>query len=201
MGISCSYNDKRNKQGKERNQIKKKEINNIRKNDEKSIKDKSEISIIYNINHNNAINIFGLEFVKNNKYNCILIIDNKKYEIAEKYYINNYNNNILQIKLKKINSITNMSRMFDGCESLISLPDILKWNINNVTNMSGMFEGCKSLSSLPDISKWNTNNVTDMTYMFCECKSLSSLPDISKWSINKVTNMRYMFSGCKLLSS
>ena len=39
---------------------------------------------------------------------------------------------------------------------------------------------CKSLISLPDISKWNTKDVTDMSYMFYNCSSLSSLPDISK---------------------
>ena len=46
--------------------------------------------------------------------------------------------------------------------------------------MSYMFYGCKSLLSLPDISKWNTSSVDDMRRMFYGCKSLSSLPDISK---------------------
>jgi len=32
--------------------------------------------------------------------------------------------------------------------------------------MSNMFNGYESLSSLPDISKWNTINVTDMNHMF-----------------------------------
>ena len=104
----------------------------------------SEISIIYNINKKNEenddnIRIFGEEFVKNNKNKCKMIIDNKEYEISETYNIENYNDNILEIKLKLI---------------------------ENVTNMSGMFSECKSLSSLPDISKWNTNNVTNMSYMF-----------------------------------
>ena len=63
--------------------------------------------------------------------------------------------------------------------------------INNVINMSNMFLGCSSLLSLPDISKLNTNNVYDMNFMFNGCSSLSSLPDISKWNINNVTNMIY----------
>ena len=46
-----------------------------------------------------------------------------------------------------------MSFMFSGCKSLLSLPDISKWNTNKVTNMSNMFENCSSLSSLPNISK------------------------------------------------
>ena len=35
-----------------------------------------------------------------------------------------------------------------------------------VTNMNSMFSGCNSLISLPDLSKWNTSNVKDMTKMF-----------------------------------
>ena len=33
------------------------------------------------------INIFGFKFVNNNKNNCKLIIDNREYEITEKYNI------------------------------------------------------------------------------------------------------------------
>ena len=134
------------------------------------IEDLSYITIIYDINKNNKykdededededkdeeenefrdeINIFGSEFVENNKNKCKMIIDNKEYEITEEFNIENYNNNKLNIKLKGINNITNMSFMFWECNLLSSLPDISKWNTNNVTNMSNMFYGCSSLSSL-----------------------------------------------------
>jgi len=135
-------------------------------------KDISEINIIYDINKKdkyiendeNAINIFGGEFVKNNKNISKILIDDEEYEIKEQFYIKNYNKKILKIKLKGINNITNMIGMFCNCSSLSSLPDISKWNTINITNMSGMFCNCSSLSSLPDISKWNTINVTDMSY-------------------------------------
>ena len=113
-----------------------------------SEKDKSEINIIYNINEENNINIFGSEFVKNNKNICKMLIDNKKYEILEKYNVKSNNNNKLKIKLRVINNITNMSSMFYNCSSLSSLPDISKWNTNNVNDMKCMFYGCSSLSSL-----------------------------------------------------
>ena len=164
-----------------------------------------------------TIKIFGHEFVENNKNICKMIIDNEEYEIKEKFNINGYNNNILNIKLKGIDNVTNMCYMFDSCKSLsslpdiskwntnnvtnTSLPDISKWNTNNVTNMSYMFSGCKLLSSLPDILKWNTNNVTNMSNIFMNCSSLSSLPDISKWNTNNVINMSYMFNNCSSLSS
>ena len=73
-------------------------------------------NIVYNINEEDKkfenINIFGSEFVKYNKNICKMIIDNKEYEIKEKYNIENYNNNELKIKLKGIDNITNMSCMF-----------------------------------------------------------------------------------------
>ena len=102
-------------------------------------KDISEINIIYNIKEENNIRIFGSEFVKNNKNICKMIIDNKEYEITEKYNIKNNNNNKLKIILKGINNVTNINDMFYNCLSLLSLPDISKWNTNNVTNMSLMF--------------------------------------------------------------
>ena len=74
--------------------------------------------------------------------------------------------------------------------NLLSLPKI------TVTNMRDMFSGCKSLISIPDLSKWNTNNVKYMYRMFYECSSLISLPDLSKWNTNNVTRMEHMFYGC-----
>jgi len=49
--------------------------------------------------------------------------------------------------------------MFYGCNSLISLPDISKWNVSNVINMEYLFGKCYSLINLPDLSKWNISNV------------------------------------------
>ena len=52
-----------------------------------------------------------------------------------------------------------MSEIFFGCSSLLSIPDISKWNTSNVKNMSDIFSGCSSLSKLPDISKWDTHKL------------------------------------------
>jgi len=160
----------------------------------------SESSLKYKID-DKKIKLFGNEFVKNNKDNYYLIIDNKIINLCEYYNVKNEKINKLIVKLIQKNFIKNMSYMFRDCESLLSLPDISKWNTNNVTDMSYMFNNCRSLSSLPDISKWNTNNVTNMSNMFNNCRSLSSLPDISKWNTNKVRNMSYMFYYCRSLSS
>mgnify|MGYP002623697429 CR=1 FL=1 len=145
---------------------------------------------------------YYLIFINNNKNKCKIIYEEKEYEMKENWNIDDKpKNDILEIKLKRINNITDMSYMFNGCSNLSNLPDISKWNTNSVTNMSNIFNGCSNLLSLPDISKWNTKNVTNMSFMFNECSKISSLPDISKWNTNSVKNMSYMFNGCSNLSN
>ena len=184
---------------------------------------KNSLIIEYH-NNNSKIKILDNYFVKNNKDNCYMIIENKRYNIeeycpikvkAEKMKIKLIENRIIfnmsrmfsecsslpNISKWNTNNVFNMSYMFYNCSTLTSLPDISKWNTNNVTNMSYMFSNYSTLSSLPDISKWNTNNVIDMSYMFYNCSSLSSLPDISKWNTNNVNNMSYMLYICSLLLS
>lgn len=39
--------------------------------------------------------------------------------------------------------------MFYGCEDLISLPDINKWNLINVIEMNDMFTGCNKSLIIP----------------------------------------------------
>ena len=81
--------------------------------------DLSEIHIVYLINKEmhllekeDAINIFGKEFVKNNKNICSMIIDYKEYELSERFNFKNYNKNTLEIVLKGIDNITDMSLCF-----------------------------------------------------------------------------------------
>ena len=198
--ISLIYDGKKRfeDKNKSRNNNKDKEINKI-----KNKNNDNEITIIYKINKNDTkIKIFDIDFINNNKNKCKYIYKDKEFELEEYFNLSNYDKDEdeLEIGLKGINNITDMSSMFKFCSSLLSLPDISKWNTNKVTNMSSMFNFCLSLS-LPDISKWNTNNVKDMNSMFQYCSSLSSLPDISKWNTNKVINMNSMFGFCLSLES
>ena len=169
-----------------------------------------EINIIYKINKNDKnIQIFGTKFVNNNKDKCKIIYNGKEQELIDKINIEmlDKNDEILEVKLKILKNITDLSYMFGsegvsgGCKSIISLPDISNLNTSNTTNMSNMFHGCSSLKSLPDISTWNTSNVKDMSNMFFSCSSLISLPDISKWNVSNVKKMSQMFAYCRSLKS
>ena len=187
-----------------------------------------ELNIIYKVT-NKEVKLFNESFIKKNKNNCKLIINEKEQELKEKYNFGLFSSkkDTLKIKLKGITNIINAADMFDNCKSLLSLPDIDKWDTSNITNMAWMFSncsllslpniskwnisnvvntnhmfyGCSLLESLPDISEWDTSNVKDMSHLFRNCKKLSSLPDISKWNTSNVTNISYMFYGCSALSS
>jgi len=108
-------------------------------------------SIIYKkIGKSNKVKLFGKRFVKKNKSKIKLEIKGKEYQLIE--YFPDDTTEPLEVKIKGINKIKNTSSMFEGCNSLISLSGISKWNTAKVTNMSRIFSGCSSLTSLPVIS-------------------------------------------------
>ena len=163
-----------------------------------------EITLVYNVKNKKEIQLFGDTFVERYKGKCKIIINGVEQELKNIHYFGMFfgtNQEILEIKLKGIKNITNMSCMFYLCPSLILLSNIDKWDTSYIKDMSGMFYLCSSLTCLPDISKWNTSNVKNMTSMFSKCKSLVYLPDISKWDISNVKYMGWMFNECSSLKS
>ena len=94
--------------------------------------------------------------------------------------------------------VTDMSGMFSGCESLISL-DLSRFDTSKVTDMGGMFSSCWSLTAL-DLSRFDTSKVTTMGGMFNSCWSLTAL-DLSSFDTSHVTYMRSMFYRCYSLTA
>jgi len=189
------------------------EFQNIKTKNESIGKILNSMTIIYkidNVNKSyNKLRLFGEEFVKNNKDNCVIIKDEKTQELSEYITINDNmrKKGYLQIKLKENKTITNMSHMFcrgieeDDRMLLWKISDISKWNTKYVTDMSYLFCCCETLESLPDISSWDTSNVKDMSNMISYCGKLESLPDISKWDTSNVTGMSHMFANDLKLKS
>ena len=162
----------------------------------------NDITIVYNINKGeDKVKIFGSNFVKNNINNCKIIYQNREYELKEYFEDFSKSDSKLQIKLTEINNIQDTSYMFYECTSLISLPDIEKWNTEFITSMRCMFFGCSSIVSLPGISKFNMEYVENMSWMFSGCTSLTNLPDISKWKISNVYSLNGLFYKCESLLS
>ena len=161
---------------------------------------KNDIELIYQFNKDDDLKIiFGYNFVENNKDKCKIIYNNKIYKLNA-YFSKidpNNKNNLISLKLRGFNKVTNMREMFAECITLSNLPDISNLKTSNIKDniifrfcnyhydISYMFSNCFSLTSLPDISKWNINNVSNLGSIFSFCSYLSSLPDISKWNTNK----------------
>ena len=182
---------------KEKESIKEENIINEQNNEKIN-----EIKIIYKIDKNEKeIKLFGSTFIKNNRGKCKFMHKDKEYELIEYFNTKKIKDEFLEIKLKDINNITDMSFLFSKCSSLSSLPDISKWDTKNITNLANLFSYCSKLSVLPDISTWNTKNVTNMSSMFLNCSKLSSLPDISKWTTDNVSDISYIFYNCSKLCS
>ena len=79
----------------------------------------SMIKLFYEIKEEKIITIFHPYFVKNNKNNCKMIINNKIYLLTDKYQVEDVNMKLLKIKLLILNYNTiNFSRMFYECKSL-----------------------------------------------------------------------------------
>ena len=117
------------------------------------------------------IKIFGSEFVKKNKNNCHLIINEQKVDLQETYKIEQ--DKKLIVILFEDKPIKDMSNMFKGCDYLSCITENSNWNTDDVINMSSMFNGCTALKELPEsFSDWNTSNVIDFSDMFSNCKCL-----------------------------
>ena len=105
---------------------------------------------------------------------------------------------INNLNMLDTSNATDMSSMFEGCNSLVSL-DLSGFNTQNVTKMSNMFSGCRFLESV-NLSSFDTSKVTDMNGMFGMCFNLTNL-DVSNFDTKNVTNMSAMFSDCRKITS
>ena len=93
--------------------------------------------------------------------------------------------------LESINGkpITNISKAFTYCTSLITAPTIP----SSVKNMYGTFDGCKSLTTAPLIP----DSVTNLSATFKDCTSLAMAPVIPYG----VENTQETFCGCTALKT
>ena len=160
---------------------------------------RNKITVLYKISKpNENIRLFGEKFIENNKNNCKMVIDLVLMDIQE-FIKPKTKDNVMKVNLELKRNISDLSYMFCGCSTLISIPDIFNININDVTNISHMFSECTSLQVLPDLSNWKINNITDMSYLFSDCSNLRTIPDISNLKTNKVINMSHIFQNCSSL--
>jgi len=158
----------------------------------------STIDLIYEKSKDNDSNnnIFGEEFVNNNKENIILKINDIDSELIGKYNLKEGINNI-QIIIK--NKLTNLKDMFYKVTSLKNIEKLKCLNTKNVKDFSNMFYGCSSLSDIKALKTWNVSNGNNFEGMFYGCSLLSDIKALENWNVSKGNNFECMFYGCSLL--
>ena len=181
------------------------------------------------IDNNEAkVRILGKKFTINNRDKCYIIYNNKKYELKEYFedIENNYNHkDLFKLKLIFIHKIIDMSNLFNGCDSLISLSEIskiitkkstlnisreisfafiandkIKLNIDNHKTSKELFKDYKQFVLYSNIISKKDKSIelyiTNMTNMFYECHSLIFLSNKFELNTSKVIDMSGMFYGC-----
>ena len=117
------------------------------------------------------------------KKNIELFINDKKVDFDFIYERKDTDPKFIRVKFKFKKLLHNMSFMFSGCYSLISI-DLSSVDSSKVDNMSYMFRECKNLIT-GNFASFNTSKVVNMKAMFYGCKCLKSL-DLSSFKTNKV---------------
>ena len=95
-----------------------------------------------------------------------------------------------------VGNIASTKDMFSGCESLVEIASLNKWDVSLVTDTSNMFKGCSSLENITPLASWNMSNVIDMSCMFMGCSSLEDLTALAEWDVGHVDDMHYLFADC-----
>jgi len=99
-------------------------------------------------------------------------------------------------------SVTSVTRMFNGCTSLTSLPEGLFDPLaQSKVKFTAVFKGCTSLETLPDGLFAANTLATQLTEAFSGCTSLKSLPADLIGEKPKVTMLRSVFKDCTSLKS
>ena len=88
-----------------------------------------------------------------------------------------------------LTGVTTMSRMFQGCSSITTYPNMNYFDTSGVTNMEHVFNGCTNFNQ--PLSQWDTSSVTSMYQMFINCVAFNQ--DIGDWDTGKVTTFENMF--------
>lgn len=107
----------------------------------------------------------------------------------------------------KVNASGSIAKLFANLANVTTIEGLNNINVNSVTDMSYLFDGDKNLTSL-DLTSWEPKNTTDMNHMFSNCTNLKAVylinslnaTDGEPWfNTKKVTNMSSMFKNNRQL--
>ena len=154
------------------------------------------LALKYFVRKKGNYNIFGKEFVQNNKEFIDLIINGKNNPLIDKYELTEGENSITMIMK---DNLTNLSYMFSFCDSLRDIKDLKNLNVEYVIDFSYMFCGCASISDFSALQNWNVSRGYNFASMFCNCTKLVDLTPLERWDVSSGIYFQYMFYGCSKL--
>ena len=96
-----------------------------------------------------------------------------------------------------VGNVASTRDMFSGCESLVEISSLSKWDVSRVNDVSNMFKGCSSLENISPLANWNMSSVIDMSCMFMGCSSIEDISPLANWDVSNVDDMHYLFSDCR----
>ena len=80
-------------------------------------------------------------------------------------------------------SAKNVNFMFLNCSKFNS--EVGEWKFNpELTNMLRMFDGCESFEG-DELDQWDVSNIKDFRKTFLRCKSLHPFNNLNNWKLNK----------------
>ena len=175
---------------------------------------KNCLKIIYEVEKNNeekTIQIFGENFVEENKNKFTLVINNEpKEELVEKVTIDDHYLEVILVQKSDTEEeyeINNLSYMFCDCIKLLKIEEISQRikhgsiDFENVRDISHMFEGCEKIESLDFLIFNGLNKINQMKYLFYNCRKLKDINGLEKLDTSNVNSMSNLFYGCLQLNT
>ena len=160
------------------------------------------IRALYSGNNKENISLINNKFspLINNKSIIMRRIDlnNESIVIEENLdiiYNNSNKDEELLIEILVDSTVTDFSKMFEGCEDLFSI-DFSNIISSNVNNLSNTFKNCTSLEKI-NLGLFDTSKVERMDGLFYSCKNLVEIKGIENLDTIKLKNISEMFAYCK----
>ena len=144
-----------------------------------------DIKIKYVVNKKSNIRIIGEEFVKNNKDNCRILYKKKIYPLGEFFdgIEKNIAKNRFMIYLRILKDLTDMSYMFYGCDSVLSIPKIIPSKSYYVDIKKIDDDFAKDISipqSKEEEEKYENINLFESQSFYADCEPLLALSGIDE---------------------
>ena len=168
-----------------------------------------KLILIYNVDKEDQIKIFGEEFIGSNGNKCSIIYQNKiipfeSYILVKNIDKDDKNKNIFEIVLLELEDISNKSYMFFQCTSLVELD---KFELNEDEIKGNKIEEEKYFNSRDTNINFYLNNINeeiikenDYNSSYGTFKLFLSEYDkvykVKKNNINYLKNMKSLFRGC-----